>query len=562
MEAVVLFNYTKEQDDELSLNVGDTVTDVTIIEEGWCEGTLNGIKGVFPENFVKLKPKVEQADVPKLRKLPYVAESADNTRKRRAKVAFSYTAENSDELSLPLGSTVEILGEDEEGWWRGKLDGKEGVFPSNFVQLIEETEEGGTSPPPYSNITPSKPAEKARPPSMIAMPGLGGINPNELRQKLKPVSPATGPPPSEVTAPAPIPKSAPVPTIQESQPQKAKVMFSYNADQDDEVSVTEGDTVDIISTKTDQDGWWKIRAGGKVGLVPDNFLSAIPSSASPKVPEIVEAIDNPPLPPKSTAPPAAVVPKPKPPSTSSITKHPKSAVELPKLPSKQPELPKKEPAELDIPRQDVLDSKVARDKPKRTARPPSRNTSTADISEEKETEPEKGNQSPPTSGVAPWQQELKKRKPRPTPPTVPGGSEPAKPPTTAAKPAPDIRPKPKPSKPTPTVTPKPAEPSPPAPSVAPAPSKPTAPSKTPANKEGALPSAPAPVVASPPDNSWKEAFEELQGQFKTFQEKLRQEMQKEIDILSKDLDDERKKVASMQIDIDRLKKAREYRDSL
>ena len=55
-------------------------------------------------------------------------------------------------------------------------------------------------------------------------------------------------------------------------------MFSYNADQDDEVSVTEGDTVDVISTKTDQDGWWKIKAGGKVGLVPDNFLSAIPSS--------------------------------------------------------------------------------------------------------------------------------------------------------------------------------------------------------------------------------------------------------------------------------------------
>lgn len=89
--------------------------------------------------------------------MPCVAESADGTRKRRAKVAFSYTAENSDELSLPMGSTVEILGEDEEGWWRGKLDGKEGVFPSNFVQLIEETEEGDNSPPPYSNIIPSKP---------------------------------------------------------------------------------------------------------------------------------------------------------------------------------------------------------------------------------------------------------------------------------------------------------------------------------------------------------------------------------------------------------------------
>ena len=55
-------------------------------------------------------------------------------------------------------------------------------------------------------------------------------------------------------------------------------MFSYNADRDDEVSVTEGDTVDVISTKTDQEGWWKIRVGGKVGLVPGNFLSVIESS--------------------------------------------------------------------------------------------------------------------------------------------------------------------------------------------------------------------------------------------------------------------------------------------
>ena len=68
-------------------------------------------------------------------------------------------AENPDKLSLPLRSTVEILGEEEEGWWRGKLDGKEGVFPSNFVQLIEETEERDTSPA-FSSIAPSKPGRR------------------------------------------------------------------------------------------------------------------------------------------------------------------------------------------------------------------------------------------------------------------------------------------------------------------------------------------------------------------------------------------------------------------
>lgn len=29
-----------------------------------------------------------------------------------------------------------MLGMGEEGWWKGELEGKEGVFPDNFVELI------------------------------------------------------------------------------------------------------------------------------------------------------------------------------------------------------------------------------------------------------------------------------------------------------------------------------------------------------------------------------------------------------------------------------------------
>lgn len=40
-----------------------------------------------------------------------------------------------------MGDVIEFLGEVEEGWWRGKLANKIGVFPSNFVE-----EMAGTSP--------------------------------------------------------------------------------------------------------------------------------------------------------------------------------------------------------------------------------------------------------------------------------------------------------------------------------------------------------------------------------------------------------------------------------
>lgn len=37
---------------------------------------------------------------------------------------------------MAVGDIIEFLGEVEEGWWRGKLAGKIGVFPSNFVSAM------------------------------------------------------------------------------------------------------------------------------------------------------------------------------------------------------------------------------------------------------------------------------------------------------------------------------------------------------------------------------------------------------------------------------------------
>lgn len=34
---------------------------------------------------------------------------------------------------MAVGDIIDFIEEVEEGWWRGKLNGKIGVFPSNFV---------------------------------------------------------------------------------------------------------------------------------------------------------------------------------------------------------------------------------------------------------------------------------------------------------------------------------------------------------------------------------------------------------------------------------------------
>lgn len=55
---------------------------------------------------------------------------------------FPYEAVNSDELSLAEGDIVTILSREVEdkGWWKGELKGRIGVFPDNFVQIMNQDE--------------------------------------------------------------------------------------------------------------------------------------------------------------------------------------------------------------------------------------------------------------------------------------------------------------------------------------------------------------------------------------------------------------------------------------
>lgn len=59
----------------------------------------------------------------------------------RAKVTFDYQPENPDELKLTVGDILIVTNKEEEGWWEGDLNGKIGMFPTNFVELLPNAEE-------------------------------------------------------------------------------------------------------------------------------------------------------------------------------------------------------------------------------------------------------------------------------------------------------------------------------------------------------------------------------------------------------------------------------------
>lgn len=127
MEVIVEYDYSANESDELTIKKGDIIRDVIKKSGGWWDGVLNEKRGLFPDNFVRL---MDKESVPFKTKKDFI-------QTRQCRVIFSYKQDHQDELSLNVGDIINIIGEEEEGWWRGVLQGKEGVFPSNFVEEIK-----------------------------------------------------------------------------------------------------------------------------------------------------------------------------------------------------------------------------------------------------------------------------------------------------------------------------------------------------------------------------------------------------------------------------------------
>ncbi|XP_045851770.1 SH3 domain-containing kinase-binding protein 1 isoform X4 [Meles meles] len=371
VEAIVEFDYQAQHDDELTISVGEIITNIRKEDGGWWEGQINGRRGLFPDNFVREIKKEMKKDPlsSKAPEKPMHEVSSGNAllssetilrtnkrgerRRRRCQVAFSYLPQNDDELELKVGDIIEVVGEVEEGWWEGVLNGKTGMFPSNFIkELSGESDDLGLSQD--EQLSKSRPEALLPPASLLPFPAHGAkgkttfegtilyraapgkteghrryyslrettgsesdggdssstksegangtvataaIQPKKVKGvgfgdifkdkpiKLRPRSIEVENDflPVEKTIGKKLPPAAATPDPSKPEMDSrtktkdyCKVIFPYEAQNDDELTIKEGDIVTLINKDCIDVGWWEGELNGRRGVFPDNFVKLLP----------------------------------------------------------------------------------------------------------------------------------------------------------------------------------------------------------------------------------------------------------------------------------------------
>ncbi|KAM3077404.1 actin binding protein [Clarireedia jacksonii] len=143
---------------------------------------------------------------------------------KRALIQYDYEKAEDNEIELVEGEYVTNIEMVDDDWWMGtNSKGESGLFPSNYVELVEEEEKAAPTPAPAAAAAPISHAPAAA--------------------QAAPAAPA-GP--------------------------TATTQYDYEAAEDNELSFPEGAT--ITDLEFPDDDWWFGHYNGKSGLFPANYV--------------------------------------------------------------------------------------------------------------------------------------------------------------------------------------------------------------------------------------------------------------------------------------------------
>ncbi|KAK2824628.1 hypothetical protein Q5P01_021803 [Channa striata] len=141
--AQVIAPYSATGAEQLTLAPGQLILIRKKNPGGWWEGELQarGKKrqiGWFPANYVKLLSPSTNKTTPTEPTPPKLPPAS--TALCQVIGMYDYVAQNDDELAFQKGQVITVLNKDDCDWWKGELNGREGLFPSNYVKLTTDTD--------------------------------------------------------------------------------------------------------------------------------------------------------------------------------------------------------------------------------------------------------------------------------------------------------------------------------------------------------------------------------------------------------------------------------------
>lgn len=126
-----------------------------------------GFGDIFKEGSVKLRTRTSSSETEEKKTekpliLPSLGSRTQNVEVTKPDIDGKIKGTNEDELTFREGEIIHLISKEtgEAGWWKGELNGKEGVFPDNFAVQISELDKDfpkPKKPPPPAKGPAPKP---------------------------------------------------------------------------------------------------------------------------------------------------------------------------------------------------------------------------------------------------------------------------------------------------------------------------------------------------------------------------------------------------------------------
>ncbi|KAI6656682.1 Dual specificity phosphatase [Oopsacas minuta] len=149
--AVAKFDFTSEESYELGFKKGDKIQIISRVDENWLQGRLENSTGIFPAAFVDIIAPLEvsvpvETIVPvenEIRTRVPTESSPEPIQGDLYRALYAYSPQNSDELSLDVGTEVHVIRKCEDGWYMG-YHGITGAFAmgNKFDKIIDGVYQG------------------------------------------------------------------------------------------------------------------------------------------------------------------------------------------------------------------------------------------------------------------------------------------------------------------------------------------------------------------------------------------------------------------------------------